>query len=756
MRARDASTRNDRVERNLLRPVTGFNGQRRANELLRDIARGLSGSSGEHYFHALTRYLVQSLRMDYAFIGELTGEDRQSIVALSFCAHDRIRDNFRYDLRHTPCRDVLHDGPCTYPSEVRKRFPLDRRLADLNAECYAGMPLFGADGEPIGVLAVLDTAPLKHDPQAVEGFLQILAAQAAAELQRRPAQAEPRASAASLAEAQRIARLGNWDWDIAGNRLFWSDEIYRIFGLSPREFGATYEAFLNAVHPDDRAQVNEAVARALNENRPYNIEHRIVLPTGEVRAVHERAEVTFDPDGKPVRMIGTVQDITERMQIQERLQYLAHHDALTELPNRVLFLDRLDQALARAERRRRIVGVMFLDLDRFKNINDTLGHDVGDRFLKVMATRLKGCVREGDTVARLGGDEFAVLLEEIAEPGDAAAVADKILSAFSQPFGLEGREFSITPSIGVSLYPNDGADATALLKNADAAMYRAKDLGRNHYQFYSADLAAPAVERLALETSLRRALERAEFALHYQPQVELASGRVSGMEALLRWRHPEFGLISAVQFIALAEETGVIVPIGAWVLREARTQARAWRALDLGLERVSVNISSRELGHAGFPDVMRRILFESELPAAELEFEIAERAILPGAQTVSERLRLLRGLGVRLAIDDFGAGSSSFSHLRRFPVHTLKIGKTCIDGVDTRADAAEVAKAIIALAHGLKLRVVAAGVETREQVQFLRAQGCDAIQGHLFSRPLPAAEATSLLLSGRRLHPVNP
>ena len=459
--------------------------------------------------------------------------------------------------------------------------------------------------------------------------------------------------------------------------------------------------------------------------------------TGELYYEEKTISPLRDGHGEITHFISTGKDITERMQVQERLQYLAHHDALTGLPNRVLFLDRLNQALLRGHWHKRVVGVMFLDLDRFKNINDTLGHDVGDALLKGLAGRLQERVRDGDTVARLGGDEFAMLLDDVAHAEDVAAVANKLLDAFTLPFAVAPHELFITASIGISLYPNDGTTAAALLKNADAAMYRAKDVGKNNYQFYSADMSAAAFERLTLETSLRRALERHEFVLHYQPQIELATGRLLGVEALVRWQHPEFGLLAPTHFIGVAEETGAIVQIGRWALHKAMTEAKRWRELGAGPMRIAVNVSGRQFNDPEFVQTVAALLAETGLPADALVLEITESVIMKNADMTIERVRELHNMGVRFAIDDFGTGYSSLSYLRRFPIQTIKIDKSFIRDLTEDSGDAEIVKTIIAMARGLKVDVIAEGVETREQLLFLRAHNCYAAQGYLLSRPVP-------------------
>jgi diguanylate cyclase (GGDEF)-like protein/PAS domain S-box-containing protein len=446
-----------------------------------------------------------------------------------------------------------------------------------------------------------------------------------------------------------------------------------------------------------------------------------------------------------------VRDVTERMQAQLQLQYLAHHDALTDLPNRALFLERLEHALIRARWTKRPLAVLFLDLDRFKNINDTLGHDIGDSALRVTSERLKNCVREGDTVARLGGDEFTVLLEDIADTDDVPAIAQKIVDSLSRPFVVNNREFVVTTSIGISLYPSDGEDSLRLLRNADTAMYRAKDQGRNKYQFYSSEMSAKALERFMLEASLRHALAREEFLLYYQPQVNLATGLVTGVEALLRWQHPDLGLVSPSQFIPVAEETGLMKSIDEWVLQTACHQAQRWIISGLPPLSVTVNLSGTSFNDPNLAELIARTLRQAGLAPELLELEITESVIMQNATATVEMLKALNRMGVRLSVDDFGTGYSSLSYLKRFPIDTLKIDQSFVNDTTTGADDASFVRAIVAMGHSLKLKVIAEGVETLNQLVFLRNHGCDGMQGYYFSRPQTEAEITRLLKSGKKL-----
>jgi diguanylate cyclase (GGDEF)-like protein/PAS domain S-box-containing protein len=469
---------------------------------------------------------------------------------------------------------------------------------------------------------------------------------------------------------------------------------------------------------------------------------------------HQRKDKTFYPvevrlqlsrQESPPVFVAIIQDISERIQNEKQLQYLAHYDALTKLPNRILFTDRLEQSLARARWHDYTVAVLFLDLDRFKIINDTLGHNIGDQALQALSKRLNDCVREGDTVARLGGDEFAIVLEDIDSEDDVAPIARIILNVLSQPFLLDKHEFILTTSIGISLFPVDGENTQTLLKHADIAMYRAKDEGRNTYQFYLADMSAKAFERLNMETNLRRALEREEFVLYYQPQLNLADGTIFGVEALLRWQHPDLGLVSPMEFIPLLEETGLIIPVGEWVLRTACLQARAWNDSGLKSLRMSVNLSGRQTNNSDFIATVEQVLKDSKLDPQLLELEMTESILMHNMRSTIKALETIREMGVRLAIDDFGTGYSSLSYLKRFPIDTLKIDHSFIHDITQDPEDATLVEAIIAMGKALHLDVIAEGVETEQQVKFLRKHGCGSIQGYLISKPLPAQELTARL-----------
>jgi diguanylate cyclase (GGDEF)-like protein len=437
-------------------------------------------------------------------------------------------------------------------------------------------------------------------------------------------------------------------------------------------------------------------------------------------------------------------EIKERRQAEEVVKFAATHDPLTGLPNRVLLAERVNRAVAAAKSEGRNTAVLFIDLDRFKNINDALGHEAGDRLLQNVAGRLVRCVRRSDTVARQGGDEFVVLVEAFQTPRDLTQVADKILAEVAGPMTVYRKEFQITASIGISTFPADGEDLRALLKNADIAMYRAKQQG-NAYQFYAQQMSAHSVERLELEAALRQALERDELRLHYQPKVDARTGRVTGIECLLRWQHPTLGILQPDQLVPLAEETGLIVPIGKWALRAACLQARAWAAQGLPLFRMAVNLSARQFMSATLLHDVTETIAGTGMDPRLIEFEVTESMMMREPEEAVKLLRNLKAIGVRLTIDDFGTGYSSLAYLKRLPIDCVKIDASFVRGIPVDASDVAITETVIAMSRSLGLRVVAEGVETRDQMRFLEQRGCDEMQGYYFSRPLPAEDMAAYL-----------
>jgi diguanylate cyclase (GGDEF)-like protein/PAS domain S-box-containing protein len=683
-------------------------------------------------------------------------------------------------------------------------------------------------------------------------------------------------SQSELARARQLAQLGGWQMEIDSGELLFSREAVKILGLETPA-GQTemdsFERFLKVVHSNDRELVQTSLARAIQDGERLDIEHRIILGSGAQRIVRQLVDTERDAGGNAIRLVATLQDITEQLESEEQMRLLArvfentiegimvtdvsgvirminnaftaiteysaedvigstprilrsglhspqfysglwnelissghwqgeiwnrrrggeaypewltitaikdqqgrtthyvgvfhditeskrnqekiafqaYHDALTGLPNRALFNDRLTMAVAHAQRKHLGLAVLFLDLDNFKQINDSLGHAVGDQLLQAVARRLIRWLRDEDTVARVGGDEFIILLPGTTGPELAVNVAQRILASVAEPVTIKEHELYITACVGITLYPHDGRDIETLVANADIAMYRAKDEGRGRYKLFTAEMNEQVMMRLTMESKLRKALERDELEVHYQPKVDLASGQIAGVEALIRWQSHEHGLIMPEQFIPLAEETGLIVPIGEWVLRTACQHTKEWHELGFTNLQVSVNLSPRQFQERNLVEMVRSTLTSCGLPARYLDLEVTENVLMHSIDKATETLRKLSDLGVQLSMDDFGRGYSSLYYLKSFRMQTLKIDRLFMNDVVGDPDDASIVNTIISISRNLNLKVVAEGVETREQLEFLRERHCDLMQGFLFSKALPAAALTEVLKAGTRL-----
>jgi diguanylate cyclase (GGDEF)-like protein/PAS domain S-box-containing protein len=507
--------------------------------------------------------------------------------------------------------------------------------------------------------------------------------------------------------------------------------------------------WINAVHPEDLAAVESALRKARDGRLDH--EFRIQRADGQVRWIHNRSFPVLGENGKITLISGIAEDITARKEDEELLQYMARYDHLTGLPNRMLFYDRLQQSLAHSRRDKRPAAVVFIDLDHFKRVNDTLGHAVGDELLQEAAQRIKGALRAGDSVGRLSGDEFAAILTDLTSAEDAAKVTRTMMAELARPFFLEGHEVFVSASAGITLYPNDGEDPDMLIRNADTAMYRAKDAGRNTFQFFRAEMNTRALERLSMDGSLRRALERNEFLLHYQPKVALSTGAITGLEALLRWQHPERGLVSPANFIPLLEDNGLIVPVGAWVIAEACRQIKAWGAQGIPVVPIAVNLSGRQMHERDLGRSIEHLLREHGVDPRLIELEITESVLMGNAAQSGDILRQLKKFGIRLSVDDFGTGYSSLGYLKSFPLDALKIDRSFVRDITTDPDDAMITSAVISLAHSLRLKVVAEGVETEAQLSMLAAKGCDEMQGYYYAKPMPASECGTLMRKPHQL-----
>jgi diguanylate cyclase (GGDEF)-like protein/PAS domain S-box-containing protein len=539
--------------------------------------------------------------------------------------------------------------------------------------------------------------------------------------------------------------------DVAGNVTYLNVVAESLTGWSRQDAaGRPFGDVFRIIDSVTRGPARNPMAFAIQSNKTVSLTPNCVLirRDGVESPIEDSAAPIHDRYGRVTGAVMVFHDVSAARATTLSMSYLAQHDSLTDLPNRVLLNDRLTEALSLAHRYQRQLAVLFLDVDRFKHINDSLGHMIGDRLLQSIAQRLLGCVRESDTVSRQGGDEFVILLSEVAHACDATVCADKILAALRVPHTIDQHEVHITASIGIVTYPDDGSDADALMKHADFAMYHAKENGRDNRQFFKRDMNIRALERQSLENGLRHALQRDEFSLHYQPKLNLLTGAIVGVEALIRWNHPEFGTVSPADFIPIAEESGLIVPIGRWVLAEACHQAQAWQDIGLAPIRIAINISAVELRADGFVEFIGDMIAMTGLDSRFLELELTETFLTQDSTSTSAVLHALRGIGLHLALDDFGTGYSSLNHLKRFPIDTLKIDRSFVHGITSNSDDAGIVAAVISMGSHLHMQVIAEGVETPEQLAFLQYHGCLIGQGYYFSRPVATRECTQLLRRG--------
>ena len=539
--------------------------------------------------------------------------------------------------------------------------------------------------------------------------------------------------------------------DIVGNVTYLNSVAEKMTGWTREEtFGKSLAEVFRIIDGSTREPALDPLKLAVLENRTVGLAANCILirRDGHECAIEDSAAPIHDRQGLVTGAVIVFHDVSMSVAMTLEMSHLAQHDMLTNLPNRVLLKDRLNQAIEIAHRNGTRLAVQFVDLDGFKYINDSLGHTMGDKLLQSVAKRLLACLRSSDTVSRQGGDEFVIILSEIAHAGDAGVKAGKILNALIAPHDIDQHSLCVTASIGVATYPDDGHSAETLIKNADLAMYESKKKGRNNYEFFEKGMNARAVERQSIEADLRYALERKEFLMHYQLKMDLKTGHITGAEALIRWQHPDRGLIDPLQFIAIAEDCGLMVPIGRWVLRESCRQAKEWH--DAGLPRVglAVNVSAVEFRSHDFLEGVRTILEETCLEARYLELELTESVLMQHAEFAAPALQKLKAMGVRLAIDDFGTGYSSLSYLRQFPIDTLKVDKSFVQGISGDADGATLLSAVISMGKSLRHHVIAEGLETAEQLAFLQDHNCDEAQGYYFSRPLSGPDFSKLLTQG--------
>jgi diguanylate cyclase (GGDEF)-like protein/PAS domain S-box-containing protein len=581
---------------------------------------------------------------------------------------------------------------------------------------------------------------LLHDP-VVNGIL----ISSRDNAQQRSIEERLRESEERYALAMKGTNDGLWDWNLKTAQVYFSPRWKAMLGYEEHEIGSTPDEWLNRVHSDDIAALQSAIASHIESHTDhYEGEYRILHKDGAYRWMLTRGIAVRGADKSLNRLVGSQADVTEKKRIAELLVHDALHDALTRLPNRTLFVDRLQNCLSRAKRRKDYqFAVLFLDLDRFKVINDGLGHVMGDKLLVELASLLSSCVRPEDTVARIGGDEFTILLDGIEDISAAIRVAQRIQTALTVPFALGGQDIYTSASIGIALSASGYNHPEELIRDADNAMYRAKSTGKARHQVFDSSMHAHAIALLQLETDLRRAVERREFRVHYQAIRSLATSEITGFEALVRWQHPQRGLVYPVDFIRAAEETGLIIPIGWWVLNEACRQTAEWQKSIPEAQplTINVNLSSNQFAQHDLPLQVKRVLEETGLSPASLKLEITETVVIENPEAAGEMLRQLRALGVKVCLDDFGTGYSSLSYLLRFPIDTLKIDRSFVSGIGSGTENASIVKTIVALAHNMGMDVTAEGVETREQMLHLQHLNCENAQGYLFSKPVSAESA---------------
>ena len=567
-------------------------------------------------------------------------------------------------------------------------------------------------------------------------------------------------SRSRLTKTQKLAKLGDWQVDLGTNEFHCSSEAQQLLGLKGANGRITYDDFLAQIADPERDIVKERINGAVKSKKSINLDYRVLLPDGSQKHILNQAEVLLNENEVPEILLGVVQDVTQLKQAEEEIRMLAFYDGLTGLANRMLFLDRLDQTIAAARRDNKIFALLYLDLDRFKRVNDTLGHHVGDLLLKNVAETLKKNIRRSDTatrltsnnsdltIARLGGDEFTILLSEIRDTKSAGLVASRLIQKIPATYDCDGHEVSVTTSIGISVFPQDGETSSELLKNADSAMYQAKDAGRNTYKFYEESLNLAVVERFSIENDVKKAIKKGEFILYYQPQVDLVTRKIVGAEALIRWLHPEKGMITPDDFIQIAEESDLILELNKWVLHTACEQRSTWDTAGLDPLRVAVNLSGYKFANQEIIETVKNALRDGSVDAHDLEIEITENVLMQDTDETISILKEIRNLGITMAMDDFGTGYSSLRYLTAFPFDAIKIDRSFVTGCMEQADKLVIIRAIIAMGRSLDKRIVAEGIETQEQCDLIKEYGCTVGQGYYFSPPLPADAFAEVLTKG--------
>lgn len=722
----------------LLRAIRYAIERTRSHIALRELAQAVSSVTGQAFFTTLLTQLCKNFDVACALVAELDRGATHTLRTIAMQAHGQPADNLTFALTETPCERLMEGQPCRIASDLQQAYPHSPQLKQLNIDSFMGIPLMDEVGQVIGLLAIMDTKPLPSDLPG-EQFLQIFAGRTVAELARRRTEARMRNLASAIEQTADAIVIAGLD----GTIEYVNAAFEKSTGYSREEAIGQKPSLLKSGQQNDAFY--ERLWTVLRNGDIFR--GTLINRRKDGSLFHEEKTISplRDAEGVITHYLAAGRDLTERLQAQEQLHHLTYYSPLTGLPNRSLFIDRLNQLLARGRWRNRVIALLFVNLDRFKVVNDTLGHDIGDHALKIMPERLNACIREGDTVSHLGGDQFAIILQDMDSPDDVPLIAQNILDAIAVPARLGSDAFVLTASIGIAVYPHDGESAQNLMKCADAALYRAKELGGNSFQFFTADIQQNALESLSLTSSLHGALDRGEFVLHYQPQYSAETREMVGMEALLRWVHPEKGMLPPGKFIPILEETGMIVPVGEWVLRSACAQMKLWQTAGFVPVRMAVNLSARQLNGSGLVTTVAHVMEDTGLDPKYLELEITETMLMHDIELTIATLDALAKMGIAIAIDDYGTGYSSLAYLKRLRVDTLKIDQSFVRGIGIDLDDEAIVASTVSMAHRLGLTVIAEGVETEAQLEFLRLNACNQVQGYLFSRPVPADDIEGLL-----------
>lgn len=714
-------------------------------DALRTLLLTLDSTSNHEFLRICVKNLATTFNTRFAFVGIFSDTTQASIRTLAVWADDHIADNFSYDLQGTPCQDVLNEDIELVCTAAAEDYPEDKLLTQMGIASYFGAPLKSPSNQILGIVAVMGNHAMA--PQAWnKPILGLYAKHIAAELERTTSQEELILAESVFNESVQAIIITDKD----GTILRVNPAFTRITGYSSDDAVGQNPRLLSSGRHDQ--EFYQTFWSSILNMGYWQDEIWNRRKNGEVFPTWQTITAVRDKQKNICQFISIFSDITEKKVSEEHIFHLAHYDIVTGLHNRASFQELLEKAIIHAQRNKEQLALLYLDLDNFKHINDASGHAAGDMLLKHIATRMTDLMREEDIIARLGGDEFVILLSNINTSQNAARIAGKVLSELANPILLDNIEVVVTGSIGISTYPADGTDTASLLKNADVAMYRAKKNGRNNFQFFTSEMNAQAEERLILESDMRKALEKHEFVLHYQPQADLQSGEIIACEALIRWQHPDRGLIPPNVFIPVAEDSGLINPLFDWIIHTACKQHQLWRQSNLPAMRIAVNMSARQFTNQKLLlSTVKKAIEDSAIDPQYLELEITESIIMDNIDVTINTLQALRDMGIKLSIDDFGTGYSSMAYLKRLPLDKLKIDQSFVCDITTDPDDAIIVQTTIALGHNLHLDVIAEGVETQQQLQFLKDNGCDEIQGYYFSRPVAADELAELMRTKHKL-----